>query len=129
MCRFNSGWGDTIKNHESFDYVQSETLTTIPKETIKALIKNKVVQKWGIEAWEDVEYVLNGESGFDPYIVNKSSGACGIFQALPCTKLPSLDITDQINWGIKYIEDRYNYKNGLLPPANASEFKKENNWY
>lgn len=112
-----------IKNHGTFDYAQTASLATIQKQTIKDLIHNKVVQKWGEESWKEIDYIITHESGYDPYIVNKGSGACGIFQALPCSKLPSLDITDQINWGIQYIAQRYQ------TPDNAYQFKKGHGWY
>lgn len=114
---------DNIKNHKSFEYAQPVSLATISRDTIKALIKNKVMQKWGEASWKDIDYILTNESNYDPYIVNKESGACGLFQALPCTKLPSLDITDQINWGIDYIEKRYNGAD------KAVTFWKANKWY
>ena len=65
------------------------------------------------------------ESGLNPYAVNKSSGACGLFQALPCSKLPcSLsDVACQAKWGVDYIKNRYGN------PANALEFHYANNWY
>jgi hypothetical protein len=36
--------------------------------------------------WFYVEYVMNRESGGNPNAVNASSGACGLFQQLPCGK-------------------------------------------
>lgn len=113
----------TVKNHGTFDYVRTEPVDTISRETVRSLLHNKVVQKWGEAAWPDIDYIIKHESNYDPYIVNKESGACGIFQALPCTKLPSLDITDQINWGVTYIEQRYG------DAGSAAAFKKEKGWY
>jgi hypothetical protein len=53
----------------------------------------------------------NRESGWNPNSVNKSSGACGIPQAYPCSKIKkqqgSNDWKAQIRWGINYVNARY----------------------
>lgn len=53
--------------------------------------------------------VYHHESGNDPAAVNKKSGACGIGQALPCSKLPcSLsDYACQDAWFTDYMVARY----------------------
>jgi hypothetical protein len=63
------------------------------------------------------------ESGFDPYAVNPSSGACGLFQALPCSKLGGMELSNQVAWGISYVANRY----GM--PSNAWSFWKVRHWY
>lgn len=65
--------------------------------------------------------IINNESGSNPYAINKSSGACGIPQALPCSKLlnkiGSLEnIAGQVQWMIDYVSDRY------TTPKNALYF-------
>ncbi|MEK6879068.1 MAG: hypothetical protein AABY22_05640, partial [Nanoarchaeota archaeon] len=55
---------------------------------------------------------------FNPYAINSSSGACGLGQALPCSKM-KCDLSDtacQISWTINYIKDRYGN------PTNAYRF-------
>jgi len=55
----------------------------------------------------------NYESGWNPNSVNKSSGACGIPQAHPCTIAKyygSNTWQNQIRWGIDYIKRRYHNK-------------------
>lgn len=49
------------------------------------------------------------ESGNDPGAINPTSGACGIGQALPCSKLPCTleDYTCQDNWFTQYMQGRY----------------------
>lgn len=114
----------TVKEHGSFgEFISSASLESVSRETVKTLIHNKVIQKFGESAWRDIDYIITHESNYDPYIVNKESGACGIFQALPCSKLPSLDVTDQITWGMNYIEKRYG------SAKSAYEFKLANGWY
>lgn len=71
-----------------------------------------------------VEYLIQRESGWNPSAVNRSSGACGLVQALPCAKLgPNWDdpIT-ALAWGNKYV-GRYG---GW---AGAYDFWVKNHWY
>lgn len=66
------------------------------------------------------------ESGWNPKALNKSSGAYGIPQALPATKIPGgLGSTpqQQIDWGLSYIIQRYG------TPVNAWNHETANNWY
>lgn len=66
------------------------------------------------------------ESGNNPGSINKSSGACGLGQALPCSKLPcSLsDYACQDSWFTNnYMIPRY----GTW--ANAKAFWLQNHWW
>lgn len=57
--------------------------------------------------------IWNYESGWNPNSVNKSSGACGIPQAHPCTIAKYYGTNtwqNQIRWGIDYIKRRYHNK-------------------
>lgn len=69
----------------------------------------------------------NRESGWNPNSRNKSSGACGIPQALPCGKIKnqqgSNDWKAQIRWGVNYINYRYK------TPCKAWNHFKSKNWY
>ena len=69
----------------------------------------------------------NRESGWNPNSVNKSSGACGIPQALPCSKIKKQqginDWKAQIRWGINYINYRYK------TPCGAWKHFQNKNWY
>lgn len=91
-------------------------------------MKAKVVAKWGESEWSAMHYILDHESGSDPYAVNKKSGACGIPQAYPCSKLlnviGSLDnVEGQLDWMINYIANRYE------TPTKAMQFHQKYNWY
>lgn len=68
---------------------------------------NKV--RFGVQHWGALEELIMHESGWNPYSVNSSSGACGIGQALPCSKMDceKWDYECQINWVADYIENRY----------------------
>ena len=69
----------------------------------------------------------NRESGWNPNSRNKSSGACGIPQAYPCSKIKKQQGSSgwkaQIRWGINYIN--YRYKS----PCNAWKYWKKHHWY
>ena len=91
----------------------------------KGIAWKAVLDKWGIQEWGYFEELIRRESNFNPYAINSSSGACGMFQALPCSKLgvELWDYEGQIKWGVNYIHSRYD------TPAKALEFHNSNNWY
>ncbi len=97
------------------------------KEQVKQYIKQESDREFGVDQWQYVELLLEGESGFNPYITNLSSGACGLFQVLPCTKLGSLglDLSNQVVWGFGYI--RGSYKTPYL--AYKSWLARSPHWY
>lgn len=91
-------------------------------------MQEKVIAKWREAEWPAMHYILDHESGSNPYSVNKTSGACGIPQALPCSKLlkviGSLDnIEGQLDWMINYVAARYG------TPSKAMSFHLAHNWY
>lgn len=53
-----------------------------------------------------VNWIIQHESGGDPYAVNPSSGACGLFQRLPCS-VSLGDVASQMADGLNYIAARY----------------------
>ena len=80
----------------------------------------------------DVECLIslwNKESGWNPYAYNASSGAYGIPQALPGSKMASkgsdyqTNYKTQINWGLSYINSRYGN------PQNAWNHWLTKGWY
>lgn len=56
-----------------------------------------------------VEKLIQKESGWNPSAVNSYSGACGLVQALPCSKLgPNWnDPVVALTWGQNYVASRY----------------------
>lgn len=73
----------------------------------------------------DKMFIYQHESGNTPTSINHSSGACGLGQALPCSKLPcSLnDYACQDNWFTQYAISRYgSWKQ-------AREFWQQNRWW
>lgn len=74
-------------------------------------VKAATVIRWGESEWESMNNLIQHESGYQSQVANKNSGACGIFQAYPCSKLlavcPDMSEDCQIAWGLNYIENRY----------------------
>lgn len=94
--------------------VTSEKIETVPlptttNEDVQAeLVRVAESRGWGahIESWKSLAY---RESGLNPYALNASSGACGIGQAMPCSKM-NCELGDarcQLIWMADYIERRY----------------------
>ena len=85
-------------------------------------------------AWSDYDFeclveLWARESGWNPTAGNSYSGAYGIPQALPASKMSSYgddyltNYETQINWGLSYISSRYG------SPSNAWEHFQNANWY
>ncbi len=62
---------------------------------------------WTGADWDALYQLWMRESGWNPRSVNRSSGACGIPQAYPCSKIPDKSTAGQIAWGLNYIASRY----------------------
>lgn len=77
------------------------------------------------EHWGAADAIISQESGWNPNAINPSSGACGLAQALPCSKVPGnpLDPVDSLRWMNGYVNGRY----GGWQQALA--FKQANGWY
>ncbi|MGW1215321.1 aggregation-promoting factor C-terminal-like domain-containing protein [Streptomyces sp. NPDC002499] len=73
--------------------------------------------------------IVDHESGWNMNAVNASSGAYGLFQALPASKYSSAgsdwqtNPATQIKWGLSYMDGRYG------SPCEAWSFWQANNWY
>ncbi len=77
------------------------------------------------ESWGYADYMVTRESGWNPNAVNRSSGACGLAQALPCSKIAGnpYDPVTALNWMSGYVTGRY----GGWEQAYA--FWITNHWY
>ncbi len=84
--------------------------------------------------WSDADFnalvnLWNRESGWNVTNKNRSSGAYGIPQALPASKMSSAgsdyltNYKTQINWGLSYIKSRYG------SPSNAWSSFRAKGWY
>lgn len=76
-----------------------------------------------------IDYIVNHESSWNPQAVNASSGAYGLPQSLPASKLASAgsdwrtNPITQLKWMRNYVNERYGGANGAL------SFWKANHWY
>lgn len=75
--------------------------------------------------WAYVDYIVSHESGWNPNATNASSGACGLVQALPCSKVPGggYDPVANLQWASGYAIDRYGSW------AGAYNFWIANSWW
>ena len=75
--------------------------------------------------WQYVDYIVSKESSWNPNAKNPSSGACGLAQAYPCSKLgPNWnDPVVALRWQYNYVNSRYG---GY---AGAYKFWRANRWY
>ncbi|KAA8830089.1 G5 domain-containing protein [Bifidobacterium tissieri] len=84
---------------------------------------------WGGTNFDSLVKLWNKESGWSWSAENKSSGAYGIPQSLPGSKMATFganwkdDAAIQINWGLSYISGRYGN------PDAAWAHSQKNGWY
>lgn len=88
-----------------------------------ALGRSMNEEQFGDAHWPALQALWTRESNWNPAARNPSSGACGIPQALPCSKIKDMSPQGQIEWGLQYIKNRYGN------PTNAWRFWLANNWY
>lgn len=100
------------------------------KNTRKLMNKNpgftgKLKQTYGECEWLYAAELIARESSFNPGAINPTSGACGLSQAFPCSKMKCelTDIDCQLRWIGDYVERRYgSFKKSI-------DFHNVNNWY
>nr|WP_199859554.1 lytic transglycosylase domain-containing protein [Frigoribacterium sp. CFBP 8759] len=84
---------------------------------------------WGSDQYDCLVSLWQKESSWNVYASNRSSGAYGIPQALPGSKMGSVGAdwqtnpATQITWGLNYIGGRYGN------PCGAWAHSVANNWY
>ncbi len=84
---------------------------------------------WGSDQFDCLVSLWERESGWEVDAQNASSGAYGIPQALPGSKMASAgddwrtNPATQIEWGLGYIEERYD------DPCGAWSHFLDRNWY
>jgi hypothetical protein len=96
----------------------------------KAVAKLLAAQRgWGNTQFTCLDLLWTKESGWNYQATNRYSGAYGIPQALPGSKMASVganwrtSATTQIKWGLDYIADRYG------TPCGAWSHSKATGWY
>ncbi len=86
---------------------------------------------WTGGQWGALRSLWQGESGWNPKALNRQSGAFGIPQALPASKMASAgadwrtDAATQIKWGLRYIHQRY----GTPAAAYSAWLSRSPHWY
>ena len=101
--------------------------TTDPREIARQILKNKY--GYGDSDFDCFNNIIIRESMWDIDATNPSSGAYGIPQALPGSKMASAgsdwrtNPATQIIWAIGYMKDRYG------SPCAAWSFKRAHGWY
>ncbi len=84
---------------------------------------------WGSDQWSCLERLWQRESNWNPYAQNPSSGAYGIPQSLPGSKMATAgsdwrtNPATQITWGLGYIQGRYG------SPCGAWGHSQSVGWY
>jgi Transglycosylase SLT domain len=111
---------DDIRDASSFPTQSSYTVAQI-----QAMARQMV----GAGQFQCFSNIVDHESSWNYRAVNASSGAYGLFQALPGSKMASVGAdwqtnpATQIKWGLNYMNSRYG------SPCEAWTFWQANHWY
>lgn len=122
---------ETKARAEAAKRAKSTTSSSQNLSALQQYAHNLVINIYG---WSEYDFdclvkLWNRESGWNPNAHNKSSGAHGIPQSLPASKMASegsdyyTNGETQIRWGLKYIAGRYG------SPANAWAHSQQKGWY
>jgi hypothetical protein len=101
--------------------------TTDPRKIARQILKNKY--GYGANQFDCFNNIIMRESMWRVNATNPGSGAYGIPQALPGSKMATVasdwrtNPATQIIWGINYMKDRYG------SPCGAWGFKSGHGWY
>lgn len=126
--------GMTSRSSNSLSEKSKETQTTVATGTKgehQSYAHDLCINTYG---WSEYDFTClvklwNRESGWNSSAHNKSSGAHGIAQALPASKMASegsdyyTNGKTQIRWGLKYIKNRYG------SPSSAWAHSQQTGWY
>lgn len=101
------------------------TVATSPRGVAVSGSCSDWIAQAGISDVANANELIRRESGCNPNAVNRSSGACGVAQELPCGKSGCSmgDGACQVRWMNGYVIARYGSW------ANAVGFHNANNWY
>lgn len=102
----------------------------IPAGSLKAVAHQLMLDYgFGPEQWQPLDSLITRESGWNVHAQNGSSGAYGLPQALPGSKMASAgadwqnNARTQLTWMFGYIKGRYG------TPANAWAHSQSTGWY
>ncbi|MFJ6717454.1 MULTISPECIES: transglycosylase SLT domain-containing protein [unclassified Streptomyces] len=110
--------------------VAGSMLATVPAQAApmdaKAIARQMIKDPAQFAAFNQI---VSRESGWDHTATNSSSGAYGLVQALPASKMASAgsdwktNPATQIKWGLDYMNSRYG------SPVGAWNFWQSHHWY
>ncbi|MGW6982227.1 aggregation-promoting factor C-terminal-like domain-containing protein [Streptomyces sp. NPDC054932] len=111
--------------------VAGSMLATVPAQaaaptSAKAIAQQMIKDPAQFAAFNNI---VSRESGWNHTAMNSSSGAYGLVQALPASKMASAGAdwktnpATQIKWGLDYMNDRYG------SPVGAWNFWQSHHWY
>ncbi|MFE9447950.1 transglycosylase SLT domain-containing protein [Streptomyces sp. NPDC006739] len=106
-------------------------LTAAPAQAASGSSAQAIAHKMIPDAkqYSAFDKIVSRESGWNISATNSSSGAYGLVQALPASKMASAgsdwktNPATQIKWGLNYMNSRYG------SPAAAWNFWQANGWY
>jgi hypothetical protein len=100
-----------------------------PHGSLQTYARNLVAAMWGLGQWPAFADIVARESGWNVFATNPSSGAYGIPQALPGSKMASAGADwrtngfTQLRWMVGYIRSRWG------TPGNADANEVAHHWY
>lgn len=107
--------------------VEAKTYT---KKQCKQYAYTQVLKRgWSLKDYNNLVKLWEKESHWNAKARNKRSGACGIPQAYPCSKMKKYgkdyktNCKVQIKWGLAYIKSRYK------TPTKAWKHFQKKRWY
>ncbi|CAM5387360.1 lytic transglycosylase domain-containing protein [Streptomyces xanthochromogenes] len=104
-------------------------MAAVPAQAAPTSAKTIAQQMMPSDQFQCFSKIVTHESGWNPSATNSSSGAYGLVQALPGSKMASAGAdwksnpATQIKWGLNYMNDRYG------SPCGAWNFWQQNSWY
>nr|WP_269088605.1 CHAP domain-containing protein [Bifidobacterium aemilianum] len=124
-------WECAVSGSTTADVSYDGDGTHASPDQAKAIAREmmKSYKEWNDGDYDDLIWIWNHESGWRWNAENPSSGAYGIPQSLPGSKMASAgpdwheNAGTQIKWGLNYIQSRYG------SPSKAKAFWLSHNWY
>ncbi|TAK89521.1 hypothetical protein EPO04_00175 [Patescibacteria group bacterium] len=113
----------SVASAQSTPKAAATTAIPLGSGSSMALGRSLNAVQFGDEHWPALQALWTRESNWNPAARNRSSGACGIPQALPCSKIKDMSPQGQIEWGLNYIQQRYG------TPTKAWQFWLAHHWY
>ncbi|MEV0175236.1 transglycosylase SLT domain-containing protein [Streptomyces sp. NPDC050803] len=122
---------EEAKEREEAEAKASRSSSSFPVQSSYTIEQIQAMARQMVPAdqWTCFSNIVDHESSWNYKAVNPSSGAYGLFQALPGSKMSSVgsdwqtNPATQIKWGLNYMNERYD------SPCGAWSFWQANNWY